>query len=225
MSLINDALRRAGQQRREAAPKPPTLPPLQPVDYGRRPSPWPLIVMLPLAFVLLGLAGFFFWAFSEYRRAVATQAVTTAASEAKSAPSEVVHVASTNPDVASYPTVSSTPLSAVSMAGPERRVTEDASATNVVAVVSTNVAEETRTNLPAALDGGTNDQVAMPVPPPAKPPLKLQGIYYSRSNPSALISGKAVFVGETVGEARVLRIERESVVLEEGGKTNVLRLP
>lgn len=53
---------------------------------------------------------------------------------------------------------------------------------------------------------------------------KLQGIIYRPSNPSAVINSKAVFVGESVGGARVRSITERSVTLEVGGETRVLTL-
>lgn len=55
--------------------------------------------------------------------------------------------------------------------------------------------------------------------------LKLQGIYYRRTNPSTMINGRSVFVGDEVGGARVVAIERTSVVVEVKGQKQVLHLP
>lgn len=57
-----------------------------------------------------------------------------------------------------------------------------------------------------------------PPPKPEFPTLKLQGIFYRRTNPSALISGKTVFVGEKVQGAKVIEIDRQSVTLEFQGE-------
>jgi len=211
MSLINDALRRAGQRQRQEPPKPSSLPPLQPVEYRRRPGPnvWPTIIMLPTAFILLGLAGFFIWAFTEYRRAAATQAAATAAQESVRALTAAIPGPETN-----RLRQPQRPI-----AGPLETTTASPAPEAPAAVASS------LTNAPAAPETSTNAQATAAVVPPTPPPLKLQGIYYSRSNPAALINGKALFVGETVEGARVVRIERESVTLEQGGKTNVLRMP
>jgi hypothetical protein len=56
---------------------------------------------------------------------------------------------------------------------------------------------------PAAPDvaglSGTNNPVPVPAEPP---PLKLQGVIIHPTRPSAIISGKTVFIGDAVGEAR-----------------------
>ncbi|MBI3874444.1 MAG: hypothetical protein HY300_00425, partial [Verrucomicrobia bacterium] len=65
-------------------------------------------------------------------------------------------------------------------------------------------------------------------PPAAKPPLagppfptiKLQGIIYRLKNPSALVNGHNVSLGDTVENARVVSIERDSVFFEFNGRTN-----
>jgi hypothetical protein len=50
--------------------------------------------------------------------------------------------------------------------------------------------------------------------------LTVQGIFYKTNDPSAIVNGKTVFVGDTVGAARVVAIERQSVTVElaEGRK-------
>lgn len=55
-------------------------------------------------------------------------------------------------------------------------------------------------------------------------PLKLQGVTYQPSNPSALIDGRTYFVGDSVGRAKVIAIDQEQVVVEQQGQTKVLRL-
>jgi hypothetical protein len=59
---------------------------------------------------------------------------------------------------------------------------------------------------------------------PAKPAPKLQAVVFDPRRPSAIISGKSVFVGDRVGDLRVVAITRESVTLVGGGQTNLLVL-
>ena len=54
--------------------------------------------------------------------------------------------------------------------------------------------------------------------------IRLEGIVYRPSNPSALINGKTLFTGQAVAGARVVNIARDSVTVEIGGKQKVLRL-
>ena len=66
-------------------------------------------------------------------------------------------------------------------------------------------------------------------PPPAAaqvefPPLTLQGIFYRPKNPSALINGRTLFVGDQIGEVKVIAIEPRSVKVELHGAVKVLWL-
>ena len=58
-----------------------------------------------------------------------------------------------------------------------------------------------------------------PMPAP-----KLQAVVSDPKRPSAIISGKSVFVGDKYGDLRVVSITQESVKLVGGGQTNVLVL-
>lgn len=67
--------------------------------------------------------------------------------------------------------------------------------------------------------------VAKPEPPkPVFPELKLQGIFYRLTNPSALISGKNVRVGDSVQGVKIIAIERASVTLDFKGERKTLSL-
>ncbi|HET7625377.1 MAG TPA: hypothetical protein VFM25_08930 [Verrucomicrobiae bacterium] len=65
--------------------------------------------------------------------------------------------------------------------------------------------------------------VETPVPPkPATP--KLQAIVFSATNPSAIVNGKTVFVGDNVGEFRVAAITPKGARLVSETQTNLLTL-
>jgi hypothetical protein len=59
---------------------------------------------------------------------------------------------------------------------------------------------------------------------PPEPAFKLQGIYYRMKNPTALINGQTLLVGEEVDGAKVLAIERYAVNLLIDGQTNILMI-
>src|SRR5437016_605604 len=61
MSLINDALKRAKQARKEQPSAASDAPPLRPADPSYRPSFWPFLVLPLLLAVVLALAGIFLW--------------------------------------------------------------------------------------------------------------------------------------------------------------------
>lgn len=53
---------------------------------------------------------------------------------------------------------------------------------------------------------------------------KLQGISFNPAQPSAVVSGKTVYVGDAVGGFRVTQISMESVTMVSALATNVLSL-
>ena len=63
------------------------------------------------------------------------------------------------------------------------------------------------------------------VPATDFPTLKIQGVIWIRSRPSAVINGKSVFVGEKVERAVVTAIEQDSVKVTLNGEERVLTLP
>jgi hypothetical protein len=65
----------------------------------------------------------------------------------------------------------------------------------------------------------TNSAVASPQPPK---PLRLQGIAYDAAHPSAIIGGKAVYVGSLVDGMRITAILPDSVTLAGDGRTKTL---
>jgi MSHA biogenesis protein MshK len=54
--------------------------------------------------------------------------------------------------------------------------------------------------------------------------LRLQGIIYRQSNPSAIINGQPIFIGEKIAGAKVVAITMNSVTLDVGGAEQVLPL-
>ncbi|HXG47538.1 MAG TPA: response regulator [Methylomirabilota bacterium] len=77
-----------------------------------------------------------------------------------------------------------------------------------------------------AQDVETSPSPAAPVPPApgAAAELKLQGIFYRKSNPTAMINGQTVQRGGEIEGARVIAIDRQSVTLQRGGQVLVLHL-
>jgi hypothetical protein len=56
-------------------------------------------------------------------------------------------------------------------------------------------------------------------------PLKLQGVILAQANPSAIINGSTCFVGDKIGQAKVVAITMCSVTLSFGDAEQVLRVP
>jgi len=64
-----------------------------------------------------------------------------------------------------------------------------------------------------------------PIPKPVTfPALKLQGIVYKQDRSSALLNGRTYFVGNYVGEAKLVAISATNVVLEMQGQQRELVL-
>jgi len=66
-------------------------------------------------------------------------------------------------------------------------------------------------------------------PPPSAPvkfpPMRIQGIVVRGLQSSVMIDGKIYFLGDYIGDVRVVAIDEESATLELAGQTNVLVLP
>ena len=56
------------------------------------------------------------------------------------------------------------------------------------------------------------------------PALKLQGVFFSRKNPSVLINGKNRSLGETIEGVRIIKIEQQKVTVEWNGETKTLSI-
>jgi hypothetical protein len=58
------------------------------------------------------------------------------------------------------------------------------------------------------------------------PSLKLQSVFYTAKNPSVVINGKMLFIGDHWNKARVIAIEPEAAtIVTADGRTNRLELP
>jgi hypothetical protein len=75
---------------------------------------------------------------------------------------------------------------------------------------------------------GTVSTVSTTVTPvqqaPKLPPLVLQGVVYNPKRPSAVISGKSLFIGDRIRDFRVVAITVETATLVSARQTNVLTL-
>jgi hypothetical protein len=80
------------------------------------------------------------------------------------------------------------------------------------------------TNPPAPASSAPPAEVVRPVVTnlPAPRPLRIQGIAYDAAHPSAIIGGKAVYVGDWVDGMCVTAISPNSVTLAGNGQTNTL---
>ena len=81
-------------------------------------------------------------------------------------------------------------------------------------------------SVPPPADGPKPTLASPPTatPPKAFPKLKLQGIVFNQSQPSAIVNGQTVVSGEKVGPVTVVSITRDSVTLDHQGEVRVLSL-
>jgi hypothetical protein len=210
MSLINDALRRANQSKKQQPAPHSSGAPMRPVEPAQKTNntllPVSLLVLLVIA---LGFAGWFFWLSSREE------------SKSIAATKKEINLPKTIPPVAEKK------ISVIEKSTPVAPVLE----TKTVPITEPPpniVVAPTPTPAPAPAPEATPVVAAKPEPPIATPPppsppaLKLQGIFYRTTNPTALISGNTVGVGETVSGARVLSITSQQVTLEWNGQKIVL---
>jgi cytoskeletal protein RodZ len=219
MSLVNDALKRAKEAQQQAAPPLQSQMQFRPVEPGQHVRNGVGLVMpVVLALVaLLVLVLAWQWARvheltepREARAATRTAQQTTPGPQPFSASTAVTTPASPSAPNPPPQTESRTTSSAV--------VPDTKPAAESATPASATVAKEQE-------DEATNSAAIAPAPQPKPTPLRLQAIVYNPKRPSALISGKTVFIGDKLGDARVVAIDQDSATLVGTGKTNILSLP
>ena len=196
MSLINDALKRASQSDRNRPRPAHTHTAMEPVADRRDRT---LSLVLGACVILaLALAALFFWQW--WNVGLQTKIKPIADVAPKAAPAPVVPVASVAPVVPVAPVVHEVVPPPVATPSPQP-------------VVPTPV------------------PVPAPAPPPAKPveekwpaDLKVMGIFFSKTNPRALINGKTIHVGDLIAGIRVTKIENDRVTVEWNGRVKELML-
>lgn len=197
MSLINDALKRAKQNQET---NPPATPPLEfrPVEpaqgEGRRTSL--LLVGLSLVMVaIVGMCAALVWYVSQ-KNGPALRV------EASANPRSVAPRTNTPAQPAPKP---KPPVTVANPANTPPAVTETVEAASVA-------------NEPVVT------AVVAAVEPLKSAPLKLQGIFFNPKNPSAVVNGRTVYLGERTGGFFVLAISPTSVTFANSTATNVLSL-
>ena len=200
MSLINDALKRASQ----------TTPPEAEAEFqgleGLEPVPpapqstvtWPVIVFPILVFFIVALAAFFLVRGLE-RKGRSAEPVA-----AREKPS---------PDPTTEPVApAATELSAVG---------KQPVAKQPGAPIPQSTAQPSAGTEPAPKAGAGEPGTAAP----KSNAFKVQGIFYRAKKPSAMINSQTVYVGDQVGDAKVVAIDKTSVTIETpDGQKKILSL-
>lgn len=228
MSMINDALRRASNAAKApgetAAPLPlpaapplplegvPLAPPLPPMANGaaappimriepvRKKSSLPIVLGALFFFALAVTAGLYFWikAGPLPVSAAENNAKERAANEFSRQPSPDAIPVEETPAAIGRPNVPRTTNASPRQSEP----------------VQKRVTPPTAISASAAAAGA----------PVKFPPLRLQSIFYRPTNPSVMINGKTLFLGDEINGVTVADIQPSSVTLVLSGQTNVLTL-
>ena len=231
MSLINDALKRAESEKRAAQPSAST-PPLQPAESAPS-STSPLLLLGGIFLLGLGAIGIAAALWFGGRTTQVVQ-VTPASPTVQTAPlsPEPTKVGSAVPaDRVSTTTQTSsqTPPTTSTIAS-----TSTATASTAIAVTNTASLPPRSTPKPVATTTPaprvTTTKSAASTTPPATTataqtkPIRLQSIFYRHKNPTVIINGKTLGVGDTVDGIKVDSIRRTSVEIVQNGKYRTLTL-
>jgi hypothetical protein len=213
MSLVNDALRRAKEADKAAPPPPPQLQ-FRPAEPGQPARQNPAL-MVPAVLAVVGmLALLLLWQWTQGRKGADVQ-------QARALTPAAVPAISAAPPGPPAPTKASAPAE-------QPGLVQKAPGVPAPAAPVANATPTDPTTAAALADKPaetTNAVAALPIVAPKPPPLRLQAIVYNPKRPSALINGKTLFIGEKLGDAKVVAIDQESATLLSGGKTTVLTLP
>jgi len=199
MSLINDALKRAKENQPATTPAPEPDKPMQPVEPpadASRGRGLPPYFIPAVLIVLCGACWFLLQGWESKRQAgIYPDPITINARE---------------PEPSSEPTAGT-----VREPTPEELKEFGVDPAALSGVSAKPAAVPTAT----APTNVTDSASARP-----QPAFKLQGIFYRANNPSAMINSRTVYVGETIDDAKVKSIDRQSVTLLQDGQTRVLTL-
>lgn len=227
MSLINEALKRAKESQQPATASVAPGPQLLPVERCEAPrsrafwqAPLTLMVVAGLA-VILGIQ----FIQLHVRGRSATPAATV---DPQASPGRVVAQASVNNQVSQpAPTrvAAAQPApAAVRPTSPEVRPSNPSGILPARSVPDTQPAAAAAAPPVAAKNAGQTAVGRAKTSPAAETktqgePMKLQAIVYSPTRPSALISGRTVFVGDDLGPYKVTTITQTSVTVSRNGQS------
>ena len=227
MSLINDALKRASTNPKPAASiaaaSEPTMVAVTAASLASKPRQGTPIAMIAGMIALTVVAG---WFFLKWREASSGQQTVQVASSMKPAPAPASSVQTLPPAPAvakaatpaapAAPKQSAPTVAAVTRPEPALQATLPAKASVPPEASAPPIAVPQSTVAPTPTQ-------AKPEPPPI-PELKLQAIVFRMKNPSALINGHHVEVGDEVSGARVSEIQRTTVIIEWHGQKTPLQM-
>jgi len=230
MSLINDALKRAGKQQKDGgAGQSGGGSPMTPAENS--PGSKPSFVLLGLLLICLIGGGYYFMKWKEAKAKTG---------QAKAPPPKAAATSNGILGAAALIHGTTNLVGQIrSTQGADSAVQQKEKSTNLVAQIKTNVlvaaipppAVETKAEAPSPSPPispppgePVRAPVASPVPTGPFPTLKLQGIFYRLKNPTVLINGETLKIGQLIDGARVVEINRLSAKVEWNGQTKSLFL-
>jgi hypothetical protein len=219
MSLINDALKRAKQAQLNASATPAPGPRLRPVEPAPDLHRRRISLMLPaISLVAITLAALFGLRLFLKSNPSLPQSPAPAPASRPTGPL----VATATPAPAAHVAAESLPPALPPV--PTKPPADTAASSAALAVAGSTPSAPTASpgTVAAGADAPATPETAS-APKPA--PLKLQGILFDPAHPSAMISGHTMFIGDKLGEWRVIAINRESATLVNASQTNLLTLP
>ena len=227
MSLINDALKRAKEVQEQVPPPAtagPQFRPAEPEPYARH----GIGLMVPVAFALVALLTLLLVWGIHRSMSTGTQELAVAELQAKAPPVSAApdRSAPLAPPTSAVPAVEPAPRAVAQPAGVTGPATAPVQAGSPPASqVTTTVVAKSQAAAGVAAPQPPTATVA-PDPPavPKAPPPRLQGIIFNSRNSSALINGKTLFIGEYLGDLRLIAIGKNTATLAGGGQSHVLTL-
>jgi len=237
MSLINDALKNAHKKADQPRLSPVnglTLRPPEPGQPARR-TVWLIPALVGLSFALVAIVAVIFYlsrtsnntGASAENLAVNAREIAPVSSPAESGPGNPGLAAPVKEPSAVTPknsgpqvTLSAQTVVAVNAAPPVAAALPPSTTLPPAAPTAAP------TTAPTAGDPTpTPSAIVAPATPPQPEPLRLQAIVFHPTRPSALISGKSLFVGERVQGMKVVNITKDTATVSGNGKNLVLTLP
>jgi hypothetical protein len=220
MSLINDALKRA-----KLIPK---RSPANTVGVTLNPAdtPGPLInlsrLAVPILVVVLAAGGWFVWKWWSGGPTDPTAAGPVSTNKTTNASQSTAAGANKAGSAKSPALVKALDSAKETVAAVQERNADPGSA----GTTAPSIAPAEAAPAPVAATGTAADATAATASEPARefPPLKLQGIFYRLKNPSALINGQTVLVGQQVEGVQIASIDRNTVVVQLDGQSRELKL-
>lgn len=232
MSLINDALKRANEQKAKQASSAEVGSGLQTVEpIEQETKLWPIALFIVLVSGSIGL-GWSWWSGSSSANSAGSDAIDVAARTVppletpKPAPVQVA--ASSVPTTPSGTFALPVPVAQSTLANVPTASLAPA-APPVPAIVGPQwvarerepIANPNSTSAPRTAPAANPPT---PVEPAGFPKLVLQGVYYRPSRPSVVINSKTLYVGDKVSQAKILAIDRKEVTVQWGNEVRVLAI-